>query len=293
MFEAALRALIRRSVGHRGPPLAFLEPPGDPGLFGPESVIWRVHADFVSMMVGGMRALMLQALHPRALAGVWDHSDFRRDLSGRLSRTAFFIAATTYGSRDMAETAIARVRAIHASVQGVDEAGRPYSADEPELLEWVHLTECWSFLTAYLRFAEPDMSAADQDRYFAEMALLGERLGASHLPRTRAEAEQRMTDRIPQLAYGSRARTALDLLARLPVERAQRPLLRLLHAAAELELPEWANPLMGRRPPGGLQRETVAAGIRLLALPIRRALHDGVAAHARQRVAMGPSASHS
>lgn len=286
MFEAALRTLIRRSVGHRGPPLAFLEPPGDPGLFGPDSVIWRVHADFVSMMVGGMRALMLQALHPRALAGVWDHSDFRRDLSGRLSRTAFFIAATTYGGREMAEAAIARVRAIHASVQGVDESGQPYSADEPELLEWVHLTECWSFLTAYLRFAEPGMAPADQDRYFAEMALLGERLGAVALPRTRADAEQRMLDRLPQLAYGARARTALGLLARLPVEPEKRPLMRLLHAAAELELPQWAHRMMQRSPPGGLQREAVAAGIRLLAVPVRRALNDGVAAHARRRVAM-------
>ncbi len=252
--------------------------------------MWRVHADFVSMMVGGMRALMLQALHPRALAGVWDHSDFRRDLSGRLSRTAFFIAATTYGGRAMAEGAIARVRAIHSAVQGVDESGLPYSADEPELLEWVHLTECWSFLTAYLRFAEADMSAADQDRYFAEMALLGERLGAINLPRTRAEAERRMLDRLPQLAYGARARTALGLLARLPVEAEKRPLMRLLHAAAELELPEWAHQLMGRSEPGALQREAVAAGIRLLAIPVRRALNDGVAAHARRRAAMAESA---
>lgn len=286
MFEAALQGLIRRSVGHRGPPLAFLEPPGDPGLFGPESVIWRVHADFVSMMVGGMRALMLQALHPRALAGVWDHSDFRRDLSGRLSRTAFFIAATTYGGREMADGAIARVRAIHATVQGVDEAGRPYSADEPELLEWVHLTECWSFLSAYVRFVEPDMPLAQQDRYFDEMALLGTRLGAEGLPRTRAEVEQRMLDRLPHLAYGTRAKTALGFLAQLPVEAEKRPLMRLLHAAAEMELPHWAHRLMGRSPPATLQREAVALGIRLLAVPVRSALHDGVAAHARRRVAM-------
>ena len=113
MFEAALRSLIRRSVGHRGPPLAFLEPPGDPGLFGPDSAIWQIHADFVSMMVGGMRALMLQALHPRALAGVWDHSDFRSDLSGRLSRTAYFIAATTYGSQSMAEAACGYTLALY------------------------------------------------------------------------------------------------------------------------------------------------------------------------------------
>ena len=269
MFEAALRSLIRRSVGHRGPPLAFLEPPGDPGLFGPDSAIWQIHADFVSMMVGGMRALMLQALHPRALAGVWDHSDFRSDLSGRLSRTAYFIAATTYGSQSMAEAAIRRVRAIHAEVQGVDESGRPYRADEPELLEWVHLTESWSFLTAYQRFARPDLPQQTQDQYFAEMASLSQRLGATALPSTRAGVEQRMADLLPQLVYGARARTVMGLLRDVPVEREKKPLMRLLHAAAEVELPEWARELMGRPAPGFLRREAIVSSVSLLAVPIR------------------------
>ncbi len=288
MFEAALRSLIRRSVGHRGPPLAFLEPPGDPGLFGPDSAIWQIHADFVSMMVGGMRALMLQALHPRALAGVWDHSDFRSDLSGRLSRTAYFIAATTYGSQSMAEAAIRRVRAIHAEVQGVDESGRPYRADEPELLEWVHLTESWSFLTAYQRFARPDLPQQTQDQYFAEMASLSQRLGATALPSTRAGVEQRMADLLPQLVYGARARTVMGLLRDVPVEREKKPLLRLLHAAAEVELPGWARELMGRPAPGFLRREAIVSSVSLLAVPIRAALNDGVAAHARRRVANRP-----
>ncbi|MFZ4499182.1 MAG: oxygenase MpaB family protein [Burkholderiales bacterium] len=289
MLEAALRSLIRRSVGHRGPPLAFLEPPGDPGLFGPDSAIWEIHADFVSMMVGGMRALMLQALHPRALAGVWDHSDFRRDLSGRLSRTAYFIAATTYGSQSMAESAIRRVRAIHAEVQGVDEDGRPYRADEPELLEWVHLTEAWSFLTSYQRFAQPDLPQETQDRYFAEMANLSQRLGATALPETRAGVEQRMADRLPQLVYGPRARTAIGLLRDIPVEPEKKPLMRLLHAAAEVELPLWARDLMGLPAPGFLRREAIVSGVSLLAIPIRAALNDGVAAHARRRVANRPT----
>jgi len=289
MVEAALRSLIRRSVGHRGPPLAFLEPPGDPGLFGPDSAIWDIHADFVSMMVGGMRALMLQALHPRALAGVWDYSDFRKDLSGRLSRTAYFIAATTYGSQSMAEAAIRRVLAIHAEVQGIDEAGRPYRADEPELLEWVHLTESWSFLSSYQRFARPDLRQEIQDQYFAEMASLSQRLGATALPDTRAGVEQRMSDLLPQLAYSARARTVMGLLRDVPVEPEKKPLMRLLHAAAEVELPEWARDLMGLPAPGFLRREAIISSVSLLAIPIRAALNDGVAAHARRRVANRPA----
>lgn len=289
MLEAALRSFIRRSVGHRGPPVAFLEPPGDPGLFGPDSAIWEIHADFVSMMVGGMRALMLQALHPRALAGVWDHSDFRKDLSGRLSRTAYFIAATTYGSQSMAEAAIRRVRAIHAEVQGIDEAGRPYRADEPELLEWVHLTESWSFLSSYQRFARPDLPREIQDQYFAEMASLSQRLGATALPDTRAGVEQRMSDLLPQLAYSARARKVMGLLRDVPVEPEKKPLMRLLHAAAEVELPEWARDLMGLPAPGFLRREAITSGVSLLAIPIRAALNDGVAAHARRRVANLPA----
>ena len=103
MLDELIRKTIREMVGgSSGPPVAFLAPKGDRGLFGPESIAWRVHADFISMMIGGISSLVLQALHPQALAGVWDHSSFRKDLKGRLGRTAYFIAATTYGSHEMA-----------------------------------------------------------------------------------------------------------------------------------------------------------------------------------------------
>ncbi len=136
------------------------------GLFGPQAVCWRVHGDVVTMMVGGVSALLLQMLHPAVLAGVWDHSAFRQDMLGRLRRTARFIAVTGYDSREAAEAAIEKVREVHTRVKGVLPDGTPYAADEPRLLAWVHVTEAVCFLDAWIRYAEPRMPLADQDRYF-------------------------------------------------------------------------------------------------------------------------------
>lgn len=104
----------------------------DPGLFGPGSVTWRVHAH-QSMFVGGLRALLIQALEPRAMAAMEHHSGYRSDPWGRLVRTGRYIAETTYGDTATAHAAAARVRAIHRCISGVDEfTGRPYRADDPE-----------------------------------------------------------------------------------------------------------------------------------------------------------------
>ena len=135
----------------------------DQALFAPDSVVRRVHGDVTTMMVGGVSALLLQMLHPAVLAGVWDHSNFRADMQGRLRRTARFISVTTYGHRDDAEAAIARVRGIHARIGGTLPDGTPYRADEPRLLAWVHVTEATSFLASWRRYGEPQMSARDQD----------------------------------------------------------------------------------------------------------------------------------
>ncbi len=132
-----------------------LAPRADAGFFGPQSVAWRVHGDFTTMMVGGVTALLLQMLHPAALAGVWDHSDFRRDMTGRLQRTATFLGGTSYGSTEQALSLIARVRSIHDRVHGTLPDGRPYSANDPDLLTWVHIAGTWSFLHSYMRSAAP------------------------------------------------------------------------------------------------------------------------------------------
>ena len=143
-------------------------PASDQALFPPGSVIRRVHGDVTSMMVGGIAALLTQMLHPKALAGVWDHSDVHADMLGRLRRTARFIAVTTFGHRDKAEAAIARVRAIHEQVRGSLPDGSEYRATDPGLLAWVHVAGAVNFLDGWRRYAEPAMSVVDQDRYFAE-----------------------------------------------------------------------------------------------------------------------------
>ena len=168
------------------------------GLFGPDAVAWRIHGDVTSMMVGGIAGLLLQMLHPAVLAGVWDHSNFRHDMHGRLRRTARFIAMTTFGGRDDAEAIIARVRGIHDRVRGTLPDGRPYAANDPALLAWVHVTEATSFLDAWMRYGNPALSRADQDRYFVEMGRVAQALGADPIPATRAEARALIDATRPQ-----------------------------------------------------------------------------------------------
>ncbi|MGI1071323.1 oxygenase MpaB family protein, partial [Pseudomonas aeruginosa] len=173
-IESQVLSLTGLAVGG----VDFESPKGDPGLFGPDAACWKVHGDFSSMMIGGIGALLLQMLHPLALAGVWDHSNFRDDLLGRLRRTGQFISATTYGPLADAERLIERVRRIHESVIGQLPDGTPYSASDPDLLTWVHVAEVSSFLKSYLRYLNPDLPGSEQDRYYSEIALVAERLGA-------------------------------------------------------------------------------------------------------------------
>ncbi|MBJ9680935.1 MULTISPECIES: oxygenase MpaB family protein [Burkholderia] len=203
-----IRKRVAAGVTHlttgSGPTLDYSSPPGDPGLFGPDAVCWRVHADFTSMMTGGICALLLQALHPLALAGVWDHSSFRTDILGRLRRTATFISGTTFGNRCDALALIERVKAIHARVAGTAPDGRPYRADDPALLTWVHVAEVSSFLAAHLRYVNPALPGELQDRYYAETAQIAERLGATDIPRSRAEIDAYLARMRPELEAGPR-----------------------------------------------------------------------------------------
>jgi uncharacterized protein (DUF2236 family) len=284
LINELIRKTIREMVGGKGPPTAFLEPKGDPGLFGPDSVAWKVHADFVSMMIGGISSLVLQAMHPRALAGVWDHSTFRDDLTGRLGRTAYFIAATTYGSQEMAQRSINKVNAIHKHITGVDEFGRAYSATEPALLAWVHITETSSFLNGYQKYCTPKLTLAQQDQYFKEMKMLGERMGAKDLPATLAETHSAILSYLPELHYGPRAQSIVKLLDDFPTSALSKPLLKLFSKAGFYNLPDWAFEKLNKPIPGLLQRSVVSSAVDLIAIPIRDALKDGVAAHARRRV---------
>jgi uncharacterized protein (DUF2236 family) len=218
-------------------------------MFAPGSVIWRVHGDVTTMMVGGVAALLLQMLHPAVLAGVWDHSNFRDDMLGRLRRTARFIALTTYGDRDEAAALIARVRRIHDHIGGTLPNGTPYSATDPRLLAWVHVTEATSFLDAWIRYAEPRMTARDQDRYFAEIAEVAVALGADPVPRTRAAAQSLVRARRPDLSATHRsAEVARILLGQRASHPAVAPVQAVTFQAAIDLLPAWAQRMHGLSP---------------------------------------------
>lgn len=288
MIDELIRRSIREMVGGGGPPVAFLEPAGDRGLFGPESIAWKVHADFISMMIGGISSLVLQALHPKALAGVWDHSSFREDLKGRLGRTAFFIAATTYGSNEMASNAIHRVNQIHKKVTGLDEFNEPYRADDPNLLAWVHLTETRSFMRSYESYRSESLQSQSKDQYFLEMKMLGEKLGAIDLPDTYAGTERAIKQYIPELHYGDRAKNIIGMLDNFPSNLSSKPFVKMISRAGFLNLPNWVYPIIDRPEPSRLERLAMSSAIRLMAIPVREALKDGVAAHSLRRVYGSP-----
>jgi uncharacterized protein (DUF2236 family) len=179
----------------------------DPGLYGPDSVTWRVHAD-PSMALAGLRALFLQAVHPLAMAGVAEHSDFREDPWGRLFRTADYVGVTTYGTRAEAERAGAKVRGIHRRLSGIEsESGTAYRVSDPHLLRWVHCVEVESFLTTAVRCGLR-VSAADRDRYYAEQtrgsALVG--LDPASVPGSVAEMAHYFEQMRPELRVTAEAR---------------------------------------------------------------------------------------
>lgn len=214
--------------------------PGD-RWFDDDAVIRRVHAD-AAMFVGGLRALLLQSLHPLAMAGVAQHSDFRDDPWGRLQRTADFLAATTYGPAAEAEHAVARVRAVHERVVGVADDGRPYAANDPHLLRWVHLAETDSFLRAHHRFGAAPLSPSERDDYVAEMAVIASALGIPAPP----ESERSLGDQLRSYRSelrGTRAarEAARYLLLQPPMHPAARPAYAVIAAAAVAMLPRWAR----------------------------------------------------
>ncbi|HKT94985.1 MAG TPA: oxygenase MpaB family protein [Paraburkholderia sp.] len=273
-----------------GPKLDYSSPPGDPGLFGPDAICWKVHADFAGMMAGGISALLLQALHPLALAGVWDHSTFRSDILGRLRRTATFIAGTTYGSRADALALIERVKKIHLAVTGTAPDGRPYRASDPALLTWVHVAEVSSFLGAYLRYVNPALPGEAQDQYYAEVALIAQLLGAADVPRSRAEVAAYLEAMQPELVASERTREVVRVPMQAPVPRpAMRPAGALMrHAGIDL-LPPFAQQMLGFDRFALARRAVVQPGMRAVAPVLRWALVNGVSKRARRRAAAPPA----
>lgn len=225
-------------------------PPSDEALFEKDSPIRMVHADIVSMMVGGIRALLLQMLHPDALQGVLDHSNFREDMPGRLRRTAKFIAVTSFGHRDEATKAIERVNRIHSKVSGTLPDGTPYSATNPRTLAWVHVTEASSFLAAYLRHVRPEMPGHEQDEYYRQFAVIARALGADPVPINRNETEELFRELRADLRSSPEAREVAQLVL------TQRPpgilpgVQSALGGEAVETLPAFARTMLGLTRPG-------------------------------------------
>ena len=264
----------------------YENPPGDPGLFGPDSVCWRVHGDFTSMMVGGISALLLQALHPLALAGVWDHSNFREDLLGRLRRTGQFISATTFGSKADAQRLIERVRTIHLKVTGQAPDGRPYAAYDPDLLTWVHVAEVSSFLKAHLRYLNPALPGTEQDRYYAEVARIAEALGARDVPRSRQDVERYLEAIRPQLCCDERSREIVRILFEAPApSRLAKPFGALMMRAGVDLLPDWASDMLHLNQ-SERERQLIRLGVRQTAPLLRWAVRSGSVHRARRRMGL-------
>jgi uncharacterized protein (DUF2236 family) len=276
LLAAPPEALVGPGPGPGQGPVKFTvedEDRGDAGLFGPDSITWRVHSH-LSVLVGGLRSLVLQTLHPLAMAGVAQHSSYRTDPLGRLQRTATFVGTTTYGSTRQAEAAIAKVRHVHQRVKGTAPDGRPYAASDSDLLAWVHHVEVQSFLVAYQRIG-PGLSPADADRYVAEMAVVGAKLGVE-APLTTAHALHEWIRDHPEQRATPEARAAVRFLLAPPVPLSVRGPYTVLMGAAISLVP------LRRRLELGLYLPGPIAG-RLAAEPAAKAMVSGLG------WAMGPS----
>jgi uncharacterized protein (DUF2236 family) len=220
----------------------------DFGLFGPGSVAWRLHRE-PAMLVGGLRALIVQALHPLAIAAVADHSDYKSDVWGRYARTSNYVVTTIFGTRRQAEALGARVRAIHRPIRGVDRVtGRPYAADDPVLLLWIHSTLVESFLAAYRRFVAP-LRPGDADRYVEEMVRQAELVGLrpGEVPATEADNQAFIESCRPKLVATRHSMEALDTVLHPPLAPWRRPYWWAAGQAAISVLPDYAVELYGIR----------------------------------------------
>jgi uncharacterized protein (DUF2236 family) len=229
---------------HGAHPLArTLDYPGDRGLFGPGSMTWPVAGD-TAVFVGGIRALLVQAAHPEVAAGVAQHSRYREDPLGRLTRTAAYVTATSFGAMPEVSRAVAIVRGRHRPVAGHSDRGLPYDASDPALSAWVHNTLTDSFLTAYRVYGAQPCPSADADRYVHEQAKLGELLGASPLPDTAAALSAWVASH-PRLAPSPASAQAITFLRRPPLPIAIRAAYHVLLRAAVATLPSRIQQITG------------------------------------------------
>jgi uncharacterized protein (DUF2236 family) len=235
-------SIFERVAGAEGPRRrTVIHQPGGERWFAADRPIRRVHGDS-AMFIGGIRALLLQSLHPLAMAAVAAHSGYQGDPWGRLQRTSYFLAVTTFGRAADAQETINRVKKIHLRVTGVAPDGRPYAASDPHLLTWVHIAEADSFLRAHSRFGAYPLDQAGRDGYVADMARIAAGLGVPDPPRTEAELADRIRQYRPELRGTAQSRAAARfLLLNPPLPVIARAPYGLLAAAATSLLPGWAR----------------------------------------------------
>ena|ERR1700722_2479448 len=241
--------------------------PADDGFFGPASVTWRANAD-LSSPIGGLRALLIQALHPLAMAGVDQHSDWREDPVGRLAATSRYLATISFGEKAAAEKVAARVRRIHERVTGTDtETGQSYAAGDPALLLWVHAALVDSNLAARALFGTPP-SAADADAYVAEMVIAAELVGVPRdlVPATVAELDAYLESVRPDLVCTAAARESMAYLLDPPgLDEDLAEIWQDIKEGAIASLPDWARALYGYQAepltPGRRTEITQALGV--------------------------------
>ncbi|MCT9089767.1 DUF2236 domain-containing protein [Streptomyces sp. ASQP_92] len=235
-------ALFSRVAGPEGPVnrARIHDTPG-PRWFAPDSPVRTVHGD-ASMFIGGIAALLLQSLHPLAMAAVAGHSGYKGDPWGRLQRTSTFLAVTTFGTEEHAQHAVDEVRAVHARIRGTAPDGRPYRADDPHLLTWVYTAEAYCFLGAHQRFGAHPLGEEGSNRYVAEAARVARALGAEDAPTDLPALRRRLTTYRPELhATPAACEAARFLLLTPPLPWVARPAYGVLAANAVGLLPRWAR----------------------------------------------------
>ena len=271
LFGAVTSPLIARPVlgalGALRPPEARpieVDEIGDPGWFGPDSVAWRVHAD-PSLLVAGVAAFTLQALHPLAMAGVAEHSAFSDDFLGRTQRTAEFVQGVVYGSSARAERLCRIVHKAHVPVVGEAPDGRPYDANSPELLDWVHIAEYLAIAAANRRFALRPMSRHELDAYIGEVAIVGEGTGVEAPPRSWSEILASLEHHRPQLAVGEYAALGVAFLDDPPIiPGPAKPVWRAIWAGAIACLPPIGRRLLRLPMPSTAELAACRAALRIL-----------------------------
>ncbi|MGB7859389.1 MAG: oxygenase MpaB family protein [Acidimicrobiia bacterium] len=250
LVEGLRSRLIRSTTSpfmHAPFPLSnTFEYPDDPGLFGTGSISWAVLGD-ISALVGGIRGLLIQAAHPEVVAGVGDHSRYRQDPLGRLSRTSAYVTATTYGAMPEVKHVVEQVKRIHSFVSGVSSRGIPYDAADPGFSAWVHNALTDSFLTAHVEFGGIPLTSDEQNRFVLEQTKVGLLMGAEPTPSSRVELSRWIADH-PDVAPSPEMRDAVDFLTNPPLETTIRVGYKVLLEAAIATIPPRLLGVLGLSP---------------------------------------------